>query len=96
MSTRRHFLQTGPAILAAAGSAGAGQSVSPNDRIRIATIGFGGMGMGDTRYALSVPGVELAGTMTALAADGLAVREQGRLITIERVLDRFDIIAVAK
>lgn len=60
MPTRRHFLQTGPAILAAAGFAGAGQSFSPNDRIRIATIGFGGMGMGDTRYALSVPGVELA------------------------------------
>jgi predicted dehydrogenase len=60
MSTRRHFLQTGPAMLAAAGLAGADQSVSPNNRIRIATIGFGGMGMGDTKYALSVPGVELA------------------------------------
>ncbi len=34
--------------------------VGANDRIRIATIGFGGMGMGDTRYALRVPGVELA------------------------------------
>ena len=60
MSTRRHFLQSGPAMLTAAGLAGAGQSVSPSDRIRIATIGFGGMGMGDTKYALSVPGVELA------------------------------------
>jgi predicted dehydrogenase len=47
-------------MLTAAGLAGAGQSVSPSDRIRIATIGFGGMGMGDTKYALSVPGVELA------------------------------------
>ncbi len=47
-------------MLAAAGIAGADQSISPNDRIRIATIGFGGMGMGDTKYALSVPGVELA------------------------------------
>ncbi len=47
-------------MLAAAGLAGADQNVSPNDRIRIATIGFGGMGMGDTKYALSVPGVELA------------------------------------
>jgi len=60
MPTRRHFLQTGPALLAAAGLAGADQNVSPNNRIRIATIGFGGMGMGDTRYALTVPGVELA------------------------------------
>jgi predicted dehydrogenase len=60
MSTRRHFLQTGPAMLTAAGLAGADQSVSPSDRIRIATIGFGGMGMGDTKYALSVQRVELA------------------------------------
>jgi predicted dehydrogenase len=43
----------------AAGIAAAEQNVSPNDRIRIATIGFGGMGMGDTGYAVSVPGVEL-------------------------------------
>lgn len=54
MSTRREFL-----AIAAAGAAHAAQSVSPNDRIRIATIGFGGMGMGDTKYALSIPGVEL-------------------------------------
>src|SRR5690349_8301877 len=55
MSTRRQFLQSG---LAAAAVAGA-QQVSPNDKIRIATIGFGGMGMGDTKYATSIPGVEL-------------------------------------
>jgi predicted dehydrogenase len=47
-------------MLSAAGLAAAGQSASPSDRIRIATIGFGGMGMGDTKYAVSVPGVELA------------------------------------
>ena len=33
--------------------------VSANDKIRLATIGFGGMGMGDTRNATSLPGVEL-------------------------------------
>jgi predicted dehydrogenase len=55
MSTRRQFLECG---LAAAAVAGA-QQVSPNDKIRIATIGFGGMGMGDTKYATSIPGVEL-------------------------------------
>lgn len=33
--------------------------ISANDKIRIATIGFGGMGMGDTHYATSIPGVEL-------------------------------------
>jgi predicted dehydrogenase len=59
MSTRRQFLQAGPALLTAAGLADADQNVPPSDRIRIATIGFGGMGMGDTKYALAIPGVEL-------------------------------------
>jgi predicted dehydrogenase len=53
--TRRHFLQAGLAT----GLAAAQTRVSANDRIRIATIGHGGMGSGDTRYALTVPGVEL-------------------------------------
>lgn len=35
------------------------QKVSPNDRIRLATIGIGEMGNGDTQTALRVPGVEL-------------------------------------
>lgn len=35
------------------------KKVSPNDRIRIALIGAGGMGTGDTNTALRVPGVEL-------------------------------------
>jgi predicted dehydrogenase len=33
--------------------------VSPNDAIQIATIGVGGMGSGDTNYALQIPGVKL-------------------------------------
>ena len=41
-------------------AAGLASQTPANDRIRIATIGFGGMGMGDTKYALTVPGVELA------------------------------------
>ncbi len=54
MSTsRRHFLQSTAAGLLAA------QRVSANDRIRIALIGAGGMGSGDTHYQLSYPGVEL-------------------------------------
>ena len=32
---------------------------SANNKIRIATIGVGGMGSGDTRFALQLPGVEL-------------------------------------
>jgi len=35
--------------------------IMPNDKIRIATIGMGIMGFNDTRSALSVAGVELAG-----------------------------------
>lgn len=45
--------------MTAAGALRAAQETPANDRIQIATIGFGGMGMGDTKYALSVPGVEL-------------------------------------
>src|SRR5438270_330391 len=54
-TTRRHFLQSS----AIAGLA-AGQKISANDCIRIALIGAGGMGSGDTRYQLAFPGVELA------------------------------------
>src|ERR1035438_1423843 len=53
-TTRRHFLATaaGAGLLAA-------QNVSPNDRVRIALIGAGGQGSGETRNALNVAGVEL-------------------------------------
>ncbi len=53
-TTRRHFLQTSAAVAAAPQA-----KVSANDKIRIATIGVGGMGSGDTRYALQLPGTEL-------------------------------------
>ena len=65
-TTRRHFLRaTGASgmlagALPASAAVLAAQGSSPNDRIRVATIGFGGMGSGDTRYALNVPSVELA------------------------------------
>ncbi len=52
--TRRGFLQA-----TAAAAAPPARSYAANDRIQIATIGVGGMGSGDTRMALSVPGVEL-------------------------------------
>jgi predicted dehydrogenase len=65
MSTsRRQFLQASsvtPAALAAAGyQTAAAQSKSPNDRVRLACIGFGIMGSGDVKTAVSLPGVELA------------------------------------
>jgi predicted dehydrogenase len=55
--TRRTFLQVGAAGVVQGQAKG---QVSANDKIRIATIGHGGMGSGDTRYACSVEGVELA------------------------------------
>jgi predicted dehydrogenase len=54
-STRRTFLQVSGASL----MQGEAKKVSANDKIRIATIGHGGMGSGDTRYACSIEGVEL-------------------------------------
>ena len=66
--TRREFLKTaGAGVTAAATSttilraqtAGEKQEVPPADRIQIATVGFGIHGIGDTRSALRVPGVEL-------------------------------------
>ena len=59
-STRRTFLGTG---LTATGVAAFAQEARPraaNDRIRVACIGFGIMGQGDVRTAVTVPGVELA------------------------------------
>ncbi len=64
-TTRRHFLQAAGAAGVIAGATHikaapqAAQTISPNDRIRIATIGFGGMGSGDTSFALNIPGVDL-------------------------------------
>jgi predicted dehydrogenase len=62
-TTRRHFLGTTIAGLAAGQAAQGAQSdksVSPNDRVRIALIGAGGQGSGDVRNSLAVGGVELA------------------------------------
>ncbi len=59
-STRRDFFQITGALGLASQVLAQDSKISSNDRIRIATIGFGGMGSGDTRYALSIPGVELA------------------------------------
>ncbi len=67
--TRRDFLRvaagsalavaSGPKILATTAGGAAPQTVSPNDRLQIATIGMGIIGFIDTYTALQVPGVEL-------------------------------------
>jgi len=63
--TRRQFLALAGAttVLARTAESALAQEptkpVSPNDRIRIALLGAGGMGQGDTETALKVPGVEL-------------------------------------
>ncbi len=59
-TTRRHFLASaaGAGLLAAQNVPA--QNVSPSDRVRIALIGAGGQGSGDTRNSLNVGGVELA------------------------------------
>lgn len=64
-ASRREFLKIAAAGVAGTASsarvlaAAQGPAQSPLDRIQIALIGAGGQGMGDTRTALGVPGVEL-------------------------------------
>jgi predicted dehydrogenase len=59
-SSRRRFLRSAASASVALPAFAQG-TVSPNSKVRIATIGLGGMGFGDTRNALKDPGVELAG-----------------------------------
>jgi predicted dehydrogenase len=57
-TTRRHFLTTTAAGLAASALA-AQETSSPNGRVQVATIGLGGMGTEDTHTDTRVPGVKL-------------------------------------
>ena len=62
-TTRRHFLGSAALAGLAAQSTAAAQSgkkISPNDKVRIALIGAGGMGSGDVESSLAQGGVELA------------------------------------
>jgi predicted dehydrogenase len=60
-TTRRHFLGTTAVagLAAQALSAQSAKKISPNDKIRVALIGAGGMGSGDAISSLAQPGVEL-------------------------------------
>lgn len=67
-SSRREFMRfaagstlagsLAPSVVRAVEPRSEEKPVAPSDRIRIATIGMGGMGFGDARTALEVPGVE--------------------------------------
>ncbi len=105
-SSRRKFIGQigGASMLLAAGSlrslaADQTKKVSPNDKIRIATIGMGIMGHADTDTALKVPGVELVAVCDLY--DGRLVRAKekyGNNIFTTRdhneILTRKDIDAV--
>jgi len=58
MITRRHFLESTAAGVAASQAAGQ-TKVAANDHIQIALIGCGGQGQSDARTAASIPGVKL-------------------------------------
>lgn len=113
MSTRRDFLRLAATSSLAAGAATSIitskshalarraplKAISPNDKIRIATLGMGGMGFGDTRTALQVDGVEFVAA--ADCYDGRLKRAQeiwGKDLFVTRdyreIIARDDIDAV--
>src|SRR6185436_2854464 len=81
-STRRDFIKQGAAgalvttvssrVLASEHLLDSPVQVSANDKIRLATIGVGGQGSGDTNTALRVPGVEMVAA--ADVYDGRLIR----------------------
>ncbi len=113
-SSRRHFIQqmSGTALALAATNSGLAnpnqwqnqvdaysRKISPNDKIRIATIGMGIMGHADTKTALKVPGVELVSVADLYSGRLERVKEMyGNNIQVTRdymeIINRKDIDAV--
>jgi len=107
--TRRDFIKmaaaTGVAttttsrLAAQSTSASQAGTVSPNDRIQLATIGCGIQGIGDTRTAIKVPGVELVAVAEVYDGRQTRAREEwGNHLFVTRdyreVLARPDVDAV--
>ncbi len=112
-ASRREFLRlaaTTPVALAAGPALASSRTfdlsrpagspkISPNDRIRVATIGMGGMGFGDTRTALKVEGVEFVAAADAYDGRLLRAKESfGNDVFTTRdyreILSRSDVDAV--
>lgn len=97
-TTRRHFLQTSGAVVAAMPAA-AQTRISPNDRVRVATIGIGGQGKDDTDSSKAQAGVEIVAAADVYQSRLVRARElYGKDLFITRdyreVLARKDIDAV--
>ncbi len=78
-TSRRDFMKVaagttfaGTTVRSVLGATPGPTQISPNDRIRLATVGIGGQGTYDTTRALEVPGVELVAA--ADVYDGRLVR----------------------
>ncbi|HEX9187819.1 MAG TPA: Gfo/Idh/MocA family oxidoreductase, partial [Vicinamibacteria bacterium] len=104
-SSRREFLKLAAGSTLASGLAPSALAapepapVAPSDAIRIATVGMGGMGFGDTRTALELPGVVFVAAADCYDGRLLRVKETfGKDVATTRdyreILDRPDVDAV--
>jgi len=107
--SRRDFLKlaaagaivagSAPIIFRSLGGSTAAEAASPADEVRFATIGTGGMGFGDTRAALRVPGTRLVAAADCYDGRLKRVKEVfGKQVDTTRryedILERSDVDAV--
>src|ERR687892_383437 len=106
--TRRDFIKIAAAsgitasstrVVLDAQATGGSQTVTPNDRLQLATIGCGIQGIGDTRAALESPGVELVAVADVYEGRLTRAKEEwGSHLFVSRdyreVIERPDVDAV--